>query len=230
MGYRHLTTVALAVLAAGCGPADKPTDDAGAKSEVAAPAAAADTPTQAAYGETPPQLVKLLREDGPVGRLDTEMTRLFVLAAGDPKAVPAGDALEAEQAKWVRQRNACATNADPKSCLLGIYPPRLEALLTNSARARDDRNKAVFDGPQALRCKGIDALITATFINVDPNLVHLSWLGTKAVTLTQVASGSGAKYSGTGPDGKYELFTKGDDALFTRPGSNEAECAFEVIG
>lgn len=165
--------------------------------------------------------------DAQLAALDGEVTRLQSLAAGDKQTIP--EVLAAENA-FVAARDKCGTGAEAKACLVPLYAARAHALREASAGARAEDPKSISIGPLPLKCDGVDALISVSYLNADPGVAYLAWGGDKAVTLTQEASGSGAKYGGKDASGAYSFWTKGDEAMFTRPGAAEAKCKFETAG
>lgn len=224
-----------AALLAGCG-VKEANEAANASSQatanVSAPAAtgttAAAAPASFSCGAPLEADEKLICGDAQLARLDREMFRLYQLAIKDPQSTPTDDALAMVQDGWITARGQCGADADPKSCVVEDYAERIHQLRQGSKAARDATG-GVSEGPVAYRCKGLDALVTATFVNTDPNLVFIEWLD-RSQALTQAASGSGAKYTGKGDDGDYSLWTKGKEALFQKPGGPEVTCKEEVIG
>lgn len=201
--FRAIALASAVLLMAGCGSkADKKET---AKADAAAPA-------------TP---------DAQLAALDGEVARLQKLAANDKQMFP--EVLKAESA-FTAAREKCGTGAEAKACLVPLYAARAHALREASAGARADDPKSISIGPLPLKCDGIDALISVSYLNADPGLAYLAWGGDKAVTLTQEASASGAKYAGKDASGAYSFWTKGDEAMLTRPGATEAKCKFESAG
>lgn len=100
-------------------------------------------------------------------------------------------------------------------------------ILSPAARSADD--KGITKGPFAYRCEGLDALISAVFINSDPGAVSLKWLD-RSLVLRKVPSGSGAKYSGKSTDGNWSFWTQGGGSMLTPPGKPDMKCAEEPIG
>jgi uncharacterized protein len=172
---------------------------------------------------------KLICGDPQLARMDQEVHRLYQLAMTDKSSVPAGDALARAQDEWVTARNQCGADTDPKSCIAWDYAERAHQLRQKSSVARVEAAKGISEGPVAYRCKGMDALIGATFLNADPSVVYLEW-SNDSQALMQQPSGSGAKYVGKGDNGEYSLWTKGKEALFKKPGGPEMTCAEEIIG
>lgn len=165
--------------------------------------------------------------DTQLAALDSEVARLQTLAANDKQAIP--EVLKAESA-FAAAREKCGADADAKACLVPLYAARAHALREASAGARAEDPKSISIGPLPLKCDGIDALISVSYLNADPGVAYLAWGGDQAVTLTQEASGSGAKYGGKDASGTYSFWTKGDEAMLTLPGAAEAKCKFETAG
>ena len=201
--FKAIALAGAVLLLTGCGgEADK---EAPVKADAAAPAA---TDTQLAA-------------------LDGEVARLQMLAAGDKQAIP--EVLAAESA-FAAARDKCGTGTAAKACLVPLYAARAHALREASAGARAEDPKSISIGPLPLKCDGIDALISVSYLNADPGVAYLAWGGDKSATLTQEASGSGAKYGGTDASGTYSFWTKGDEAMLALPGAAEAKCKFETAG
>ena len=165
--------------------------------------------------------------DAQLAALDREVARLQALATNDKQAIPE---VIAAQAAFAAARDTCGAGADAKACLVPLYAARAHALREGSAGARAEDPKSISIGPMPLKCDGIDALISVSYLNADPGVAYLAWGGDKSVTLTQEASGSGAKYSGKDASGAVSFWTKGDEALLTLPGAAEAKCKFEPAG
>lgn len=223
-----LIVISLLAAAAGCNSA--PEGNASADGSANASNAAA---TETAQGTVMCNLAseadeKLICTDPQLQRLDRELYRVYQAAIKDPQATPTGDALAMKQDEWVTARSQCGADADPKSCIAADYAQRIHQLRQGSKAARDAAGGAS-EGPVAYRCKGMDALISATFVNVDPSVVYLEWLD-QGRALTQSASGSGAKYTAKGDDGETSFWTKGEGAMLQFTGGKEMTCAEEVIG
>lgn len=201
--FRAIALTCAVLLLAGCG--GKTDKEAPAKADTAAPAVA----------------------DGQLAALDSEVARLQTLAANDKQAIP--EVLKAESA-FAAAREKCGAGADAKACLVPLYAARAHALREASAGARVEDPKSISIGPLPLKCDGIDALISVSYLNADPSVAYLAWGGDKSATLTQEASGSGAKYGGKDVSGTYSFWTKGDEAMLTLPGAAEAKCKFEPAG
>lgn len=201
--FRAIALTGAVLLLASCG--SETEQETAAKTDAAAPVAA----------------------DTQLAALDGEVARLQALAANDKQAIP--EVLAAQNA-FVAARDKCGAGAEAKACLVPLYAARAHALREASAGARADDPKSISIGPMPLKCDGIDALISVSYLNADPGLAYLAWGGEKALTLVQEVSGSGAKYGGKDASGAYSFWTKGDEAMLTRPGAAEAKCKFEPAG
>ena len=200
---RAIALASAVLMLTGCGgEADKATPE---KAEAVAPATA----------------------DAQLVALDGEVARLQALAASDKQAIPE---VIAAQTAFTAARDKCGAGAEAKACLVPLYAARAHALREGSVAARTDDPKSISIGPLPLKCDGIDALISVSYLNADPGIAYLAWGGDKAVTLTQEVSGSGAKYGGKEASGAYSFWTKGDEAMLTLPGATEAKCKFEPAG
>jgi uncharacterized protein len=173
---------------------------------------------------------ELVCSDPVLARLDKELTRLYALAVASPNLTPPSLAeLKATQRGWVKGRDDCWKAEDKRECVVSAYAMRILELRQGNANARSADSKGISSGPVAFQCEGLDFGIGAVFINSDPDVAYLRWLD-HGVALSQVETGSGAKYQGNSFDGTYSLWTKGDDALLTRPGQPDAKCRQEEIG
>lgn len=201
--FKAIALAGAALLLTGCG--SKADKESPAKADVAAPAVA----------------------DAQLAALDGEVARLQTLAANDKQATPE---VVAAHATFTAARDKCGAGAEATACLVPLYAARAHALREASAGARAEDPKSISIGPLPLKCDGIDALISVSYLNADPGLAYLAWGGDKSVTLTQEASGSGAKYAGKDASGAYSFWTKGNEAMLTLPGAAEAKCKFEPAG
>ena len=132
---------------------------------------------------------KMICGDPQLARMDAEISRLYKLALTDKQAAPAGHALKVSEEKWLTWRNKCAGDTDPKKCVVWDYAQRAQKLRQGSSVARSEDAKGITDGSVAVRCAGMDALITATFLNADPNVVYFGWGEDGSIFLTQEQSG-----------------------------------------
>ncbi|MCB2106656.1 MAG: MliC family protein [Rhodobacteraceae bacterium] len=175
---------------------------------------------------------KIVCTNDRIAHLDRELARLFGLALEQPDLGPARQKeLRAMQRGWIKGRDDCwKSTLGLESCVIEEYAFRIHDLRRSYAHARSDDNAGVSVGPLAYRCDGLDALISAMFINADPPMVSLNWRETWR-TLTQARSGSGARYVNESyPDGAYQFWIKGDSALLNLPGQPDLSCTIEPTG
>ncbi|MXU63931.1 MliC family protein [Oceanomicrobium pacificus] len=163
--------------------------------------------------------------------LDREMARLYRLAVDSPNLdADRAAELKAMQRGWIKGRDDCWKATDGlERCVAENYALRLEELRVGYANARSDDGAGITTGPYAYACEGLDALVSASFINADPPMAVLRWRDTVIVPVSE-PSASGAKYGVESFDGRYEFFTKGTEALLTLPGQETMTCAQEEIG
>ena len=172
---------------------------------------------------------KLICRTPQLKQMDIELTRLYRLTLTDDHSVPRPDKVEIEQRFWVDARNQCAAEAEPKACTIRSYAERAHQLRQGSAIARTKDPSRLTDGPIAFRCAGFNALIAATYFNVEPRVVYLKWANASA-TLIQVPNDSATQYSGKDYRGSFSFWQNGSDALFQMPGSGQMSCTVEPVG
>ncbi|MFL1527654.1 MliC family protein [Pseudomonas sp. O230] len=172
---------------------------------------------------------KLICRTPQLKQMEIELTRLYRLALTDDQSVPPPDKVEIEQRFWVDARNQCSANADSKACTIRSYAERAYQLRQGSAIARTKDPSRLTDGPVAFRCAGLNALIAATYFNVEPRVVYLKWANASA-TLIQVTNDSATQYSGKDYRGTYSFWQNGSDALLQMPGSGQMSCTVEPAG
>jgi membrane-bound inhibitor of C-type lysozyme len=106
-----------------------------------------------------------------------------------------------------------------ETCVANAYALRIHALREAYADARRDDHAGISLGPVTFRCEGLDALLSAVFLNGRTSLVSLQWLQREAV-LPRVPPGSGAKYeTDLWDDASTLLWNQGDSAIFIPPGA-----------
>lgn len=179
-------------------------------------------------GATAP-VEKLICRDAQLARMDRELNRLYRLALTDERSVPRPEKVDSEQQIWTLKRNQCFTEADPKACTVARYAERAHQLRQGSAIVRTKDPDRLTEGPVAIRCAGLNALIAATYFNADPGVVYLRWANT-AITLNQEPAGTGLRYSGKDNSGYYSFSQSGDEVLFQKPGSATMRCQMEPTG
>jgi membrane-bound inhibitor of C-type lysozyme len=160
----------------------------------------------------------------------SEVKRLQALAEADPSV---DGSLRTELRKGATAHtnavNACATAPSMDECAILEYGRRAHDIRILSPAARSADDNGITQGPVAYRCEGLDALISAVFINSDPGAVSLKWLD-RSLVLRKVPSGSGAKYSGKLTDGNWSFWTQGEGSMLTPPGKPDMKCVEEQIG
>ena len=155
--------------------------------------------------------------------LDREMSRLYGLAVTGPNMTEDRKAeLKAYQRGWIGGRDECWKANDLDSCVRDNYGMRIHELREGYADARAEEGGST--GPFAYVCDGIDAGISAVFVQAGDPLVSLKWRNSNVV-LPIAESGSGSKYE----QGDTVFWIKGDQATFTLDGTAHA-CHQDDIG
>ncbi|MHC8394877.1 MliC family protein [Pseudomonas sp. LB3P93] len=172
---------------------------------------------------------KLICRDPQLTQMDIELTRLYRLALTDERSVPPPDKVIIDQQFWIAARNDCAPGPELKPCIIRSYAERAHQLRQGSAIVRTKDPDRLTEGPLAFRCEGLNALIAATFFNTRPGVVYLKWAN-NAITLTQVQSDYGTRYTGKDNQGTYSFLQDGGAVLFQKPGSREMSCTVEPTG
>ncbi|VVN29416.1 Lipoprotein LprI [Pseudomonas fluorescens] len=172
---------------------------------------------------------KLICRDPQLAQMDVELTRLYRLALTDERSVPRPDNVMIDQQYWIETRNQCASGPEPKACMIRSYAERAHQLRQGSAIVRTRDPDRLTEGPLAFRCTGLNALIAATFFTTQPGVVYLKWANS-SITLSQVQSDSGTRYTGKDAQGNYSFWQDGDAVLFQKPGSGEMSCSAEPVG
>jgi membrane-bound inhibitor of C-type lysozyme len=139
--------------------------------------------------------------------------------------------LRQSQRDWIRERRECwKASVGLDTCVANAYAFRIHALREGHAGARSDDGAGISRGPVAVRCDGMDALISAVFLNGTRSLVSLQWLD-RGMVLVRVPSGSGGKYETETLDGGTTLlWVHGNEAMFSEPGGAEMTCVVEETG
>ncbi|MET0845141.1 MAG: MliC family protein [Pseudomonas sp.] len=172
---------------------------------------------------------KLICRDRQLMQMDNELTRLYRLALTDERSVPTPDDVIIDQQFWIAARNECASGPEQKACVIRSYAERAHQLRQGSAIVRTKDPDRLTEGPLAYRCAGLNTLIAATFFSTQPGVVYLKWAST-AITLNQVPSESGTRYTGKDYQGNYSFWQDGGVVLFQKPGSREMSCTVEPVG
>ena len=163
--------------------------------------------------------------------LDLELARLYALAVDGPEMDDTRlSELRAVQRGWIKGRDECWKASVPmERCVADAYAMRIDEVRTGYAASRADDDAGASLGPFAYRCEGLDALVSAVFINSEEPLVSLRWRET-AVVLTRMPSGSGARYAQDYVDGTFEFWTQGDEATLQTPSDGQLTCTQEPTG
>ncbi|MGE8064224.1 MliC family protein [Pseudomonas sp. NPDC089569] len=172
---------------------------------------------------------KLICSDAQLARMDIELNRLYRLALTDEHAEPRPDKVLIDQQFWVEARNQCASDREPRACTIRSYAERAYQLRRGSAIVRTRDPDRLTEGPLAFSCAGLNAKIDATFFITQPGVVYLKW-ASSSITLSQVPSEMGARYTGKDVLGTYSFWQNGDMAMFQKPGSGEMTCKAEPAG
>ena len=173
----------------------------------------------------------ICESDG-LAELDLELNRIYRLALNGPNtSAERADELKQTERDWVRDRRECwKASIGLENCVANAYAFRIHEIREGYADARSDDAAGISLGPVALRCEGMDALISAVFLNGSQSLVSLTWLDS-GIVLPRVPSGSGSKYeTDMWQGGTSLLWVQGNEAVFSEPGGEELACTIEEIG
>lgn len=169
---------------------------------------------------------KLVCRDPQLLQMDMEVLRLYRLALTDEHSDPRPDKVLKDQQSWSVIRNLCGAEAQPKACVIARYAERAYQLRQGSAIVRTKDPDRLTEGPQALRCTGVNTPISATFFNTRPGAVYLKWAST-SITLNQVPSDVGTRYTGKDKQGDYSFWQNGEILQLQKPGSGVVSCTTE---
>lgn len=158
--------------------------------------------------------------------MDVELARLFALAVNGPNMTSDREKeLKAYQRGWIKGRDDCwKASVGLEACVAGSYAMRIHELREGYADARAEEGGST--GPFAYVCDGLDAGLSAVFVNAGEPMLSLKWRENWLV-LPQVPSGSGARYAA---EGQGEFWTKGDEAMLTLPDGEPLSCRQDDIG
>lgn len=171
---------------------------------------------------------KLICRDPQLKQMDIELTRLYRLALTDERSVPPPNTIMIEQQFWTATRTQCGADPDAKACAIRLYAERAYQLRQGSAIVRTKDPDRLTDGPLTIRCAGLNTPIAATFFNTQPGVLFLKWAST-SITLSQVKSESGTRYTGKDSQGSYSFSQNGNSVLFQKPGAGAMNCRAEPI-
>ncbi|BBX96126.1 MliC family protein [Mycobacterium lacus] len=132
---------------------------------------------------------QLVCDDPQLGGLDRGLQDSYRRALARPGADTA--ALTVAENAWATQRDACAQNADMRTCVLEAYQTRLDELAI--------ADPATVTPPVVTyRCPPADGPLTAQFYNqFSPRAAVVNWKGNQQILFQQL-SGSGARYGRQG--------------------------------
>jgi len=161
---------------------------------------------------------KLVCGNEQLAALDRTLAADFKKAMGQ---ISADDqkTLRAQQAAWIKSRNACAKESDAKVCTLQSYKTRIAIMGAMYGLAPMGTGTFLFTCDDAAKTN-----FYATFFKTDPptmNLVSRSPAPEKAETLVEGMSGSGARYEG---EGGIVFWNKGNDAQVEWPAGTNFTC------
>ena len=155
--------------------------------------------------------------------MDVEVARLYDLALHGPDmTMERANELRAYQRGWIKGRDDCWKASDLQTCIRDSYALRIDDMRRSYADARSEPGPST--GPFAYSCDGIDAGISASFIQAGDPVVVLRWLDNARV-LPQAISGSGARYEAD----DTQFWIKGPDATLTLAGTDHV-CHRDDIG
>jgi len=175
-------------------------------------------------------VTKLICQDAMLAALDRETTRLFKLAlAGRYMNADRRKELVTFERGWIKGRDDCWKAKDLRRCIFENYLQRIHQLRQGYANARTQDAKGISSGPLVLVCKGLEALVGATFVQSEPPSVYLEWKDNNHALALQ-PSGSGARYVASYDDGEVTLWTKGKSALLKPAKQKELSCNIEQPG
>lgn len=174
---------------------------------------------------------KLICTDANLAALDREVDRLFVLARdGKSLSETRRKELLAVQRGWIKDVDDCWKSDALRYCVVENYVTRMHQLRQGYAEARSEDDKGISTGPMALRCKGLDALVSVAYVQSNPASAYAEWLD-QSVVMESVSVASGVRYEGKAFDGKHSLWTKDSEAMLELPGNKEPlKCVEEPVG
>ncbi len=164
--------------------------------------------------------------------LDRETARLYRLATKGPHMTAERlTHLKAVQRGWIKGRDDCWKFGDGlEPCIAQEYVSRIHSLRESYADARYNDASGTSLGPFLYVCTGLQAGLSAVFVNGDTaKYVSLKWT-THAIALPQAVSGSGARYVGSNFEGEFTFWVKGQNASFSRPDEPALTCSVEEAG
>jgi uncharacterized protein len=170
---------------------------------------------------------KLICADPTLGTLDQELARLFALARDGPDLAPERrSTLIASQRGWIRGRDDCWKADDLRACVVAEYLSRILDLRRDYTAARSADAAGISLGPFIVTCESLAQPGGLAIVKTNPELAYLGWPEGYLV-LTQIMSGSGARYAAGGAGGELVFWIKSKSAMFERPGQATVDCHIE---
>jgi hypothetical protein len=77
---------------------------------------------------------------------------------------------------FIKGRDDCWKSDDKSMCVRDNYTVQINDLRQGYPDARTADEAGISKGPLSVRCQGLEAVISATFVNFDPGAVYLAWL------------------------------------------------------
>lgn len=164
-------------------------------------------------------------------RLDNELARLYHLAVNGPNMTPERlQPLKEMQRGWIKGRDDCwKADQGLNACIADRYAARIDEIRTGYFDARQDDGAGISSGPFAYDCDGLAAGLSVSIIAADPAILSLRWRDFW-ITPVGVPAGSGSKFEALTLDGRYEFWSKGDEASFSLPDGSVLACKQGDIG
>lgn len=158
--------------------------------------------------------------------VDREMARLYGLAVNGPHMTADRlNELKAIQRGWIKGRNDCwKADIGLEPCIAQSYALRIHEIREGYADAREGEGASL--GPFAYVCEGLDAPISAVFINAGDGMVSLKWLDSVMV-LPRERSASGSRYLDAAGN---SFWIKGDEAMMETPDGGSMPCRVDETG
>lgn len=175
---------------------------------------------------------KAVCASGNLAALDRETARLYKLAlTGEHADAESAAHLKAFQRGWIKGRDDCwKDGAGLKACVAASYVLRIHELRENYAAARGQDSDGISIGPLAYACDGLEAGLSAAFVNTpDTRYASLKWRQ-NAVVLVQAVSASGARYTSDLYGESIEFWVKRQEAVFALPDREPLSCRVDSTG
>jgi uncharacterized protein len=191
---------------------------------LALPAAAQVGPSfDCAKASSPTEV--LICENTELARLDGRLAQRLVSALTTIRAMDTGAAeaeatFQAQQAKWIEERNACTKDTDPRSCVETAYLTREGELVARWMLEEPDRTVTWTCG-----ASGANEVVTMFFDTELPSVRFERGDSTDVGALSP--TGSGSRYEGSA--GRY-IWIQGSEAIYRDPEPNGNTSSCEIAG